>query len=428
MSWDWAFQQYIRKHLAQVTLGRHRKLAISVPPQHGKTSLVTNPYPVWRMAREPGLRVAIGAYSQTYANLLSRKSRRIARDSGLSLGEKNMANEWELSNGSSLYAVGVGTGISGRAIDMCILDDPHKNREEADSVAHRERIWEWYMDDITTRLQEKSSIVIIMTRWREDDLVGRILNSDDAKNWQYVRLPAIAEDRDPLGRVAGDPLCPQRFTLDTLLERKKILGEGFEGLYQQNPVPRGGLFFKRDWFASFVDDITPTPKIRRLRYWDLAATTRDTSAYTAGVLMAYDGSRYYVEHIIRDRLSPADRNELIRKTAELDAQRPGFERTWFEEQPGAAGIEVSQSIIKLLAGLPCRGDRVTGSKETRAEPVADAARAGLISIVRGGWNEQFLSELASFPRGSYKDQVDSFAGAYAKLARGELAFAVATTR
>jgi len=188
------------------------------------------------------------------------------------------------------------------------------------------------------------------------------------------------------------------------------------------------LFFKRDWFGSFVDSVPQSAKIRRIRYWDLAATLRDTSAYTAGVLMTYDGSRYYVENIIRDRLNPADRNELIRKTAELDGQRPGFERTWFEEQPGAAGIEVSQSIVKLLAGLPCRGDRVTGSKETRAEPVADAARAGLISIVRGAWNEPFLSELASFPRGSFKDQVDSFAGAYAKLSRGELAFAVATTK
>lgn len=417
MVWRWKWLRHVQDHLDLVAAGKLNKLLISAPPQHGKTSVVTGRFPVREMFRRPGLRTAIAAYSQSYANRLSRMTRRVARDAGGVFGEKNAANEWEMANGSNLLAVGIGAGVAGRSIDLGLVDDPIRSREEADSEAYRDRLWEWYMDDYTTRLQENAQIVIIMTRWSMDDLAGRIITSEDGPNWKYIRLPAIAEDNDPIGRLPGEALCPERFSLEKLEERRRILGEGFEGLYQQNPVPRGGLFFKREWFTT-VDRVPEKKDIRRIRYWDLAATVRDSSAYTAGVLMAFDGTYFYVEHVERFRGNPAERNDIILKTAELDMNRPGFEKTWFEEQPGAAGVETSQAMIRKLAGLPCQADRVSGSKEVRAEPFADAARGGLVRVVQGGWTPAFISELASFPRGAWKDQVDSVAGSYSKLARG----------
>lgn len=414
-SWGWRHLDHVRDHLADVTLGACRRLILSMPPQHGKSEGLTVRYPVWRLCRNHRLRVAVGAYNQTHANRFSRKSRKLARDLLPLSAERKAANEWETAAGGTFVAVGVGAGITGLPVDLLAIDDPVKNREEADSPAHQERVWEWYMDDLTTRLQHGAPVILVMTRWHAADLAGKILASEDGPNWRYVRLPAIAEDGDPLGRAPGEPLCPELHPLADLEEKRRVMGEGFTGLYQQLPVPRGGLFFRRDWFKVVPEPFGGRP--RRVRYWDLAAATKDTSCYTAGVLVAAQDGRYRVEDVVRVRLPPAERNEMMRRTAEMDAGRPGFERTWFEEQPGAAGIETSQALIRSLAGLPVRSDRVTGSKQSRAEPLADAARGGLVEVVDAHWTAAYLSELASFPRGQFADQVDSSSGAFNKLTR-----------
>jgi len=429
--WGWRHLVHIRQHLAAVTDGSCKKLILSVPPQHGKSEGLTVRYPVWRMECDPTLRVGVGAYNQTHANRFSRKSRRIARVRFPLSAERKAANEWETAGGGGYVAVGVGAGITGLPVDLMVIDDPVKGREEADSQAHQERVWEWFMDDIYTRLQEGAPVALVMTRWHEGDLAGRILSGEDGPNWRYVRLPAIAEEDDPMGRSVGEPLCPERFSLEALEDKRKVLGEGFSGLYQQNPVPRGGLFFRREWFGV-VDAVPDVAGIKRVRYWDLAAATKDTSAYTAGVLMAKvpNPDRYYVEDVVRGRWPPAERNEVILQTARADGVRAGFDRTWFEEQPGAAGLETSASLIRKLAGLPVRSDRVTGDKQTRAEPFADAARGvggggGVVFAVSGNWTAAYLTELASFPRGQFMDQVDSTSGAFNKLARGGPVFVVA---
>ena len=414
-SWDWKHLQFIRQNLADVTNGTCRKLILSTPPQHGKSEGLTVRYPAFRLERDPGLRVAVAGYNQRHANRFSRKTRKLVKGQ-LSHDGTKAQNEWETANGGSYLAVGVGAGITGMPVDLLIIDDPVKSREEADSEAYREKVWEWYMDDVTTRLQEHAAVIIVQTRWHEDDLPGRIMNSEDAKNWRCINLPAIAEENDPLGRMAGAPLCPERFSLETLLERQKILGEGFSGLYQGNPVPRGGLFFRREWF-SIVDEVPGGEygPAESVRYFDLAASLKDTGCYTSGVLMARVGSRFYIIDVIRDRWIPADRNEIIKQSAKMDSARPGFRKTYFEEQPGAAGVETSTNLIASLAGYPVESDRVTGSKSTRAEPLASQAKAGNVFLLRGEWNAAFLSELASFPRGRFSDQVDSASGCLAKL-------------
>jgi predicted phage terminase large subunit-like protein len=435
-NWDWAHLDYIRDRLADVTLGVCRKLAISIPPQHCKTESVTVRYPLWRMLREPGIRVGIACYNQNYTAKQSRKTRKIARGLGLEFGETVQMGEWSLANGSTFVARGAGVGIAGEPLDLLVIDDPFKNRKEADSPTIQERVYEWYMDDVTPRIQKAGAIIIIHTRWGANDLIGNIQKSAEARDWRYVRLSALAETQeerdkanakvglpaglpDPLNRLPGEALCPDRYPQEELEGRRRVEGIGFETVYQQNETARGGNFFQRDWFPV-VDRLPANAEFRIVRYWDLAASRADSACYTSGVLMAKVGRsnpEYYILDVVRDRWASAERNEMMRSTAMCDKTRPGFERTWFEKPVFDKKNEASRAIQAKLMGFPFGADNVSGqgSKELRAEPLADAAKAGFVKLLAGAWNSAFLTELEGFPKTQYKDQVDSAAGAFAKL-------------
>jgi predicted phage terminase large subunit-like protein len=327
--------------------------------------------------------------------------------------------------------------LSGEPVDLWVCDDPFKNRESADSPVVQEKVWEWHMDDVTPRIQQGGAYILIHTRWTPGDLIGRIQTSEDARNWRYVRLPAVAESQaerdrvngrqglpvgepDPLERQEGQPLCAAAFDAASLQDKRTTLGVGFESLYQQNPVPRGGSFFQREWFAV----VDAAPAGRYVRYWDLASSRDDEACYTAGVLLGKAGegeaSRYYVADVIRGRWQPAERNDVILQTAQADSRRPGFERTYFEKPVFDKGGAASRAIVAKLSGYPVLADNVggAGSKELRAEPVAGAAKAGLVSVVAGAWVATFLTEIEAFPKGQWKDQTDSLSGGYNRLVRG----------
>lgn len=433
--WTHDHLRHVRGHLADVTLGLCRKLLISWPPQHYKTWSTTVRYPLWRMLREPGLRVGVGTYNQRYANKISRWTRRLVERLGVPFGDAQAVDSWTLANGSSYIARGAGVGLAGEPVDLWICDDPFKNREQADSPTVQEKVWEWHMDDVTPRVQQGGACVVIHTRWGSGDLIGRILASEDAPNCRYVRMPAVAEtqeerdavaaregrplgDPDPTGRSPGEPLCAAAFSAESLEDKRRVLGAGFGPLYQQNDVRRGGNFFAREWFAD-ADRVPDGAALER--YWDLASSRSDQACYTSGVLMARAGNDYYVADVVRGQWNPAERNETMLRTAREDATRPGFRRTWFEKPVFDKNGAASRAIMEKLAGFPCAPDNVSGagSKELRAEPLAGAAKAGLVRIVAGGkvWRSAYLTEMESFPRGQYKDQVDSSSGAFNKLSR-----------
>ena len=385
-----------------------------MPPRHTKSEGVTIRYPVFRIEQDTEYRVIVGAYNQTLANKFSRKSRRIAKEVGITLAtDRTAVDDWETTAGGGMRAVGVGGGITGQGGDLIIIDDPVKSREEANSMAYRDKVYDWYTDDLYTRLEPNGAIILIMTRWHEDDLAGRILNSDDGENWKVINLPAIAEDNDPIGRKIGEALCPERFDLPELQNIKRVLGRAFWGLYQQRPQEQEGELFKRSWF-EIIPEIDEEIDAR-CRYWDFAAT-QDGGDYTVGALIARSKrGTYYVEDIVRGQWSTHNRNNAVLRTAQEDILR-GNVSTCFEEEGGSSGKDASAAIIKLLSGYNVHARRVTGSKEVRAEPFAAQCEGLNVKIVKDKWNEDYIDELTSFPNGANDDQVDASSGGFNEVA------------
>lgn len=410
MAWNPPHLRHIRGHLERVTAGELARLMLFVPPRHGKSEMVTVRYPVWRMVRDPRLNVIVAAYNKDLANSFSRKSRRLAaREMSISR-ERSAVDEWETAQGGTFRAAGVGTGVTGKGASLIVIDDPVKSREEANSAAYRQRVWDWYKDDLYTRREPNAAIILIMTRWHEDDLAGRILGSEDGPNWTVINLPALAESDDALGREPGAALWPERFDEVALAESRTVLGtQSFTALYQQRPTPLEGGLFRRAWF----DTVQAAPvSATRVRYWDKAGTAGDGD-YSAGVLMARDDNGvFYVEHVVRGQWSALEREQVIRQTAQADGANVSI---WVEQEPGSGGKESAEATVRNLAGWPVRAERVTGDKLSRAQPYAAQAEARNVKLVAGAWNHEYLDELAMFPNGAHDDQVDASSGAFNKL-------------
>lgn len=383
-----------------------------VPPRHGKSELATVRYPIYRLSLDPTIRVIVAAYNSEIAERFSRKSRRIARDIRLPISDERKAvGDWETTVGGGYRAVGVGGGVTSLGGDLIVIDDPIKSREEAESPAYQERVYEWYKDDLYTRLEPDGAMLLINTRWHEKDLAGQILASEDGPNWTVVNLPALAEENDPLDRPLGAALCPERYDETALASIKQVLGErSFHALYQGSPRPREGALFKRHWFE--IVEAAPA-RAHKVRFWDLAAT-EGGGDWTVGVRIskASDGM-YYIEHVERGQWSPGPRDNTILSVAKTDGRAVHIR---LEEEGGSAGKSQSLALIKMLAGFAVKAIRPTGSKEIRAMAMASQAEVGNIKIVKGPWNEAFLSELVSFPTGAHDDQVDAASGAFNALA------------
>jgi predicted phage terminase large subunit-like protein len=257
-------------------------------------------------------------------------------------------------------------------------------------------------------------------------LAGRLL-SEQAEKWTVLRLPALAETdeerqeankrtklrdvADPLGRQPGEPLCPKRFSRETLNELKSDVGSlAWAAEYQGVPVVLEGTMFKRENFE--IVDTVPAGA-RRVRYWDKAGT-QGGGAYSAGVLMAELDGIYYVEDVKRGQWSSANRKKIMLQTAELD-RALGPVTIWTEQEPGSGGKESAEVTITDLAGFDVHAETVTGDKVVRATPYSAQVEGKNVRLVRGSWNNAYLDELTEFPNGTYKDQTDASGGAFNKL-------------
>lgn len=413
----------IADHLDAVTSGEIDRLAVFMPPRHAKTETITVRYPVHRMLLDRGIQICVTGYNERFARRLGRKTRGLAQLAGIvGVGgdTSKAADEWHTAEGGYMLTRGVGSPPTGVGFNLVVIDDPIRRREDAESEVYREAVWDWYTDDLYTRLEPGGAIVLVMTRWHEDDLSARVMASEPGR-WCVLSLPAFAEENDPLGRAEGAALWPDRYPADALARIRDVMAQNeglrsWDALYQQRPSAREGSFFKVGKLQ--LVDAAP-PGLPACRAWDMAATP-NSGDYTAGV--RWDGPDadgvYYVTDIVRGQWATDDRNAMIRETAECDGLN-----VWqrFPVDPGSAGIDAARIWTRMLAGARVVTRRVTGSKEVRAEPMSAQINEGNVRMVRAKWNAAFVSELRGFPLGAHDDQVDASADAFAELTRKRVA-------
>lgn len=424
-----------------------RRLIIVAPPQHGKSELASVRLPAYWLGRRPNDPIIVASYGATLAEGKSRQARDIVESAeyralfgDLRAGDieavqvrpdSRAVQRWQLlhPHRGGLIAVGVGGPVTGHGARLGIIDDPHENWEEAQSETMRRRVWEWYRGTFRTRIWEGGAIILMMTRWHEDDLAGHLLKEQPGQ-WTMLRLPALAESQeerdenhrhmglplgepDPLGRQPGEALAPQRYSAPELGSIQRDVGPMVWGAeYQGSPRAPEGNLIQRAWLSQTVPAAPATPW--RVRYWDKAASTSASAKYSAGVRLsiAPDG-RVTIEHVVRGQWTTQERRRIMLQTAEQDAQafRNGV-INYIEQEPGSSGLDSVTDEIRLLRKFPVFADRPSGDKDTRLMPFIAQAAALNVFLLAGAWHGAYIDELVAVPTGYYRDQADATAGAY----------------
>lgn len=438
------FHRLLAERLEAFAAGAIERLIVSMPPQHGKTELVSRLFPAWLLGLHPDTRIIAGSYNDEAATRVNLDVQRYIDSEGYARvfpatrlpapgvqrharhrRERRTGRFFEVVGRRGYYrSAGRGSGISGVPGDVGLIDDPLKDRAEAESATVRSALWDWYTGAFLTRLRKSSRQLVVMTRWHEDDLIGRLLDAArrGGPQWEVLRLPAFAETLQDYPRHADDPradgeaLWPTHFPVETLRERRVSLGSyQFDGLYQQRPTAPGGTEFKRE-HVQWLDAPPDLPGVRRCRAWDCGAT-EGGGDWTSGVRVArvppcvpFPKGAYVVEDVRHEQWGPGRVDALIVETAERDG-RACLVRE--EQEPGSAGKAVITARGQRLRerGYSYEGVPSTHAKEVRRLPARALWEAGLIWLVRGAWAEVFMDELARLPGGAHDDQADAFAHA-----------------
>lgn len=416
--------RHLLEKLRQVSEGEIDRLMVLMPPGSAKSTYASLIFPAWWMHRHPGTAIIAASHTADLAGHFGRGLRNLITEHREPLGydlarDSRAAHRFrtvyaDQKGESQYFATGIEGPVTGRRADLVLIDDPIKSHAEADSAAHREHLWDWYRTELATRVKPHGRIVLIMTRWHQDDIAARLLESNDS--WHQLRLPALAEADDPLGRSPGEPLWPEHEDKVALARKRDAVGSRvWQALYQQAPAAASGSLFPVGCIR-LLD--APPDHLQAVRAWDLAATEatpgRDPD-WTVGLKLARDGAgQLYVLDILRLRAGPNETIAAISATAANDGVRVAI---GLPQDPGQAGKQQVAWLSARLAGHRVIASPETGSKLVRATPVAASIEAGRLHAVRAGWTDTFLEELASFPGGRKDDQVDALARAHAMLAQ-----------
>jgi len=428
-------------HLEAIADGRIRRLLICVPPGSSKSLLCNVFFPawIWGPRNRPAHRFFSAAYAEDLTIRDNRRCMAIITSPEYQMlwgdrvhldPDQKAKVRFALKETGWKLATSVGGTGTGERADCVIIDDPLSAKEVSSDAALAEAL-QWFTEVIPTRVNEyESAIVVIMQRLHERDVAGHILSND--LGYDRLILPMEYEPDHPhpsrtaLGfkdprTIPGDLLWPERFSREQV-EQDKVVLRSWGGEYavasqfMQRPAPRGGGMFKRDAFRPVL--IQDVPSGEDVRGWDLAASKDGRAAYTVGLKMRrsiIDGRpAYFVTDVVRGRLSPGEVRSLILRTAESDGRGTLQD---LPQDPGQAGLAQRADLAQLLDGYSFVVSTESGSKEDRARPLAAQVEAGTVHVVRAAWTDQLLSEVASFPAGAYKDQVDAMSRAYSRLLR-----------
>lgn len=404
------------------------RLIISMPPQEGKSTRAGHWMPVWLLRQHPDWRIVMASYAAQLAYRNARLVRNTIADNpelGLTLAEDRSAvHDWEVRPASGgqaggMYSVGVGGGLGGRPADALIIDDPHKDRAEASSERMRDHVWSWWESVASARLAPGAPVLVIMTRWHEDDLAGRLLKSDDG--WELLNIPAQAElsgADDPLGRTEGEYMVSARRnkngtprSREQWEKRKREAGEEWQPLYQGAPSAKTGTILdptrlvpydKPLWqVTASGQHVVTGPGITCIQSWDLSFKGTDRSDWVVGTVWAKAGSKYLLLDLMRGRWGFT---ETVAAIKAMSLKWPLATAKLVEDKAnGPAVMDYLKDTVEGLIPI-----QPIGSKEVRAHAVSPLLAAGNVYVP--GWVEwlpELVTEIQQFPYGTHDDRVDS---------------------
>lgn len=436
--------------VADVERGISRKLLVAMPPRHGKTEMISVYLPLWLLRRNHKLKVGIISHSPNLAAVWGRRIRRMVEHHGAQLGlsiapDAGAVSEWETPEGGGVTSRSIGQALAGVGFNVLIVDDPTRDFAAAHSAAARQSVWEWWTANATTRLEPPSLVVVVQTRWHEDDLTGRLLSREhegDPDEWEQIVIPALAEEGDVLGREPGEPLRSPLVPNETREAaaarfaqlRRDVGSYTWAALYQQAPAPAQGAIFNTGWWRYWTLDpnkvtddgrvVLLDPEVLRrgrvIDSWD--ATFKDTASsdYVVGQRWARVGPNRYLLAQSRDRRSFVATIAEMRRFfgAGLGASL-AFQHLIEDKANGPAIISVLDDEISGLKPVNPRG-----SKEARARAVTPEIESGHVYLPlpppagepgEFAWVHDFLAEARSFPTGEHDDQIDAMSQALDEL-------------
>ena len=426
------FHVLICQALDRLYSGEFNKLMLFVPPQHGKSELVSKRFPASCLGRNPDLKIVVSSYSADLATKINRQVQRIIDDPlykvlypETRLNSKNSrtdahanylrnSDEFEVVNYTgSFKGVGVGGPLTGNPVDIGIIDDPIKDAVEGQSQTDRNRKWEWYNEVFCTRLHNDSKQLLTMTRWHEDDLAGRILAHEPGQ-WHTISLPYIKETaRDEVDkRDFGEALWPAKHSFAKAMQMKANSERTYASLCQQRPAPSEGGIFKRHYWKFW--ERLPERVDKVILSWDCAFKDTQTSDFVVGMVLAKKGADTYIVDLVRGRW---DFVETVKRIKAMHAQYPMASEKLIEEKAnGAAVISLLKHEIPGLIPICPRE-----SKEARANAVSAIVEAGNVYLpAYATWRDIALYELSIFPNGANDDIVDALTQALNRLYIGSM--------
>lgn len=417
------FHVEIAKALEAVERGEIKQLIFCMPPRHGKSEMATKRLSAWLSGRHPEWNLAIASYSDTMAQdfgsdtraiLTSPQHKQVFPNYRLRRGGTAKDNI-QTSEGGRIVFVGRGGALTGRGAHVLLIDDLYKDHEEARSQAIRDQAWNWFTKVAMTRRMGPKLVCITMTRWHSDDIVGRLTdpenpyyNEIEAKQWKIIRLPAIAEDDDPLGREPGTPLWPERYDMDFLLSQQRLDPLGFAALYQQRPTVSDGVLFRRETIQFYTPEQLPE-NLRVYAASDHAVGTgqrNDPSCFLVVGVDAHDNM--YLLDCWWQR-QPTD----VAVEALLNMAWQHAPIIWWAEKghiSKSIGPFLRKRMQETRIYVNIREVTPVGDKEQRAQSIAARVAMGKVFFPKNAiWTEKAINELLAFPNGNHDDFVDAFA-------------------
>ncbi|MCL8026326.1 phage terminase large subunit [Nocardioides bruguierae] len=409
------------------------RLIITMPPQEGKSTRVAKDFPTWVLKQRPWTRIVGASYGQGLANRNGRAIRNTIAsnpDLGVRIAADNgSASEWQLAGqDGGLVSVGIGAGLTGRPADLMIIDDPIKDRKEADSQVYRDSVWDWWTDVASTRLAPGAQVVLILTRWHEDDLAGRLLKGPDGHLWRVVNIPAQADhdpakgETDVLDREVGEFLDSARGrTVEQWAAIKVRVGSRtWASLYQGRPSATEGTIFKREHWRFYDQPLwierpdgtrIVTAADQLLISWDMSFKDTVGADYVSGQVWMRRGASAYLLDRVHGRMDfPAT---LIAFRA-LSARWPQALLKLVEDKAnGPAVIAMASRTIPGIVAVEPDGGKV--ARATAVSPVVEARNVWLPAPEIAPWTTEVVDEAAAFPTGSHDDDVDAMTQALNRM-------------